>query len=705
MAANMDYQGIDIRQSMQRGARRPRTYEKARDPRRALSRLAAYLLPYKASLCLVLAAVIISSLLGLMGPYLMGRAVDLCGASIAVAAPSKSSAAPASSGPAAASSPAQTGGGAASAPSARTRSLSPLASLFGREAAAEAASGFPEKLGRLCLFMLLAYIGSGLFQVAANWIMARVSQEALKGLRRDLFTHLQTLSMRFFDTHPAGGLMSRLTNDIDAVNNAVSQNVVALIASVLNMLGILVAMFLLNHWLALATIIVIPIMYWFTRFVAKYTKKGFRGLQSELGGLNAVAEEAISGGRVIKAFRRGDSTLRTFNEKNESVYRAGLYANSYAMLLMPLTGVLGNFFVIVLAGLGSWLALRNIVTVGVIAAFINYGQNFTQPLRQLSNLYNSIQAALAGAERVFETIDEPPEVETAPLAAAAAPAVPPYAAAVPQQNAAAAAPAGAAPHSVQSAACAAVQTAIRGDVRFDRVCFSYTPEKPTIVDFSLDVKAGQTIALVGPTGAGKTTIINLLTRFYEIDSGSICIDGRDIRDFRKDELRRQLGLVLQETFLFSDTVIENIRYGRLGASDSDCIEAARMAEADRFIRQLPQGYETRLSERAGNVSQGQRQLLSIARAILADPAILILDEATSSVDTRTELRIQNALLHLMKGRTSFVIAHRLSTIRDADLVVVINEGRIVESGTHEGLLARRGFYYRLYMSQFKGHSI
>ncbi len=334
---------------------------------------------------------------------------------------------------------------------------------------------------------------------------------------------------------------------------------------------------------------------------------------------------------------------------------------------MPLTNVLGNFFVIVLAGLGGWLALQGLVSVGMIATFINYGQNFVQPLRQLGNMYNSVQAALAGAERVFEIIDIPPEVQDA-----------------------------AEPRPLEK---------IDGDVRFEGVKFAYQPEVLVIKNMSLEAKAGQIIALVGPTGAGKTTIINLLTRFYEIQGGKITIDGKDIREVRKDDLRRKLGLVLQDTFLFSDTVMENIRYGRLDATDEECIQAATMADADHFIRQLPQGYQTNLSERAGNLSQGQRQLLAIARAILANPAILILDEATSSVDTRTEARIQKSLLRLMEGRTSFVIAHRLSTIRDADNVIVINDGEIVEQGSHQQLLDKRGFYHHLYVSQFKGQQI
>jgi ATP-binding cassette subfamily B protein len=473
--------------------------------------------------------------------------------------------------------------------------------------------------------------------------------------------------MSFFDTHPAGGLMSRLTNDIDAINQAVSQNITSLISSALSMGGIVIAMFILNPWLALGSLLVLPIMLWFTQFVAKYTRKGFRDLQKSLGGLNSIAEEAISGQKVIKAFRRNETVIAAFREQNEAVYRAGVYANSYALLLMPLTSVLGNFFVIVLAGLGGWLALQGLVSVGMIATFINYGQNFISPLRQIANLFNSIQAALAGAERVFEIIDSPPEIQDLPDA-------------FPLES-------------------------IRGDVRLQNVNFGYVSGTPVIKNMTLEAKAGQTIALVGPTGAGKTTIINLLNSFYEIQGGSISIDGHDIRTVCKADLRRHLGMVLQDSFLFADTVMENIRYGRLEATDEECICAAEMADADHFIRQLPQGYQTNLSERANNLSQGQRQLLAIARAILADPAILILDEATSSVDTRTEARIQQSLLRLMKGRTSFVIAHRLSTIRDAEKVVVINNGEVVEQGTHQELLEKKGFYHHLYLSQFKGNAI
>jgi ATP-binding cassette, subfamily B, multidrug efflux pump len=599
----------DFRASMQRrGPGQPGKIEKAQDPRRALARLLPYLKPHRLALELVLVFVLIYTILGLFGPYLIGVAIDQF--------------------------------------------------IGGKN---------PSGLMRIALWMLAVYALNNVFQAVSGWMMARISQFALKQLRRDLFQHLQTLSLSFFDTNPAGGLMSRLTNDIDAINQAVSQNVTALLASVLTLVGILIAMFVLNPWLALATLLVVPIMVWFTEFVAKYTRKGFRQLQKALGELNGVAEESISGQKVVKAFRRNDSVIEAFRKQNQAVFQAGIYANTYALLLMPLTNVLGNFFVIVLAGLGGWLALQGLVSVGMIATFINYGQNFIQPLRQLANMYNSIQAALAGAERVFEIIDTPPEVPDAPNA-------------VPLDS-------------------------IRGQVSFENVQFGYRPDLPIIKNMTLEAKAGQTIALVGPTGAGKTTIINLLTRFYEIQGGRICIDGNDIRSVRKADLRRKLGLVLQETFLFADTVMENIRYGRLEASDEEVIHAAELADADHFIRQLPEGYQTLLSERASNLSQGQRQLLAIARAILADPAILILDEATSSVDTRTEARIQNALLRLMQGRTSFVIAHRLSTIRDADNVVVIDHGEIVEQGSHQQLLDKRGFYHHLYVSQFKGQAI
>jgi ATP-binding cassette subfamily B protein len=586
----------------------PGRIEKAQNPLQAMTRLLLYLKPFTFSLIGVMILVVGYTLLGLLGPYLMGVAID-------------------------------------------------------RFIATHDAPG----LARLAALMLATYLLNNLLNAISAWTMAAISQRALKQLRRDLFGHLQKLPLSFFDHNPPGELMSRLTNDIDAINQAVSQNVVSLFASVLSLVGILIAMFTLNHWLSLTTLLVVPIMLWFTNFIAQYTRRGFRDLQKHLGSMNAVMEEAISGAKVISAFRRKDTVTESFRQHNQEVYKAAVYANTYAFMLMPLTNVLGNFFVIVLAGLGGWLALQGLASVGTIATFIGYAQQYINPLRQLANVYNAIQAALAGSERVFGILDTPIEIYDAPH----------------QQPLA----------------------DVHGDVRFENVQFSYVAGTPVIKNMNIQAKAGQTIALVGPTGAGKTTLINLLSHFYEVDSGSIQIDGRDLCEIRKSDLRRQLGIVLQDTFLFSDTVLENIRYGRLDASDEECIHAAEMADADHFIRQLPQGYQTPLSERASNLSQGQRQMLAIARAILADPAILILDEATSSVDTRTEARIQKALLRLMEGRTSFVIAHRLSTIRDADNVLVIKDGEIIEQGNHQQLLDQRGFYHQLYLSQFKGQAI
>ena len=582
--------------------------EKPKDGRATLRRLAEYFRPFRFTLLIVGACVVLYTFLGLMNPYLLGVALD-------------------------------------------------------RFVSNHDAAG----LGRIALLMLAAAVGGNAIQVLANGLMAGISQRALKDLRRDLFAHLQASPLAFFDARAPGELMSRLTNDIDAINQAVAQNVTSLLASVLSMGGILVAMFVLDRWLALASVLVVPIMFWFTRFVAVYTRRGFKDLQKALGELNGVMEESISGQKVVKLFRRGEAVTAAFRARNAEVYRAGVYANTYALLLMPLTSVLGNLFIIVLAGLGGFLALAGLVSVGVIASFISYAQSFINPLRQLSNLYNTIQAALAGAERVFQILDGPRETADEPTAMPL--------------------------------------TAVRGDVRFQHVTFSYVKGSPVIHDMTFEARPGQVVALVGPTGAGKTTIINLLTRFYEIDSGAITIDGVDIRALRKDDLRRRLGLVLQDTYLFASTVRENIRYGRLDAGDEDVRQAALLADADHFIRQLPQGYDTVLSERGGNLSQGQRQLLAIARTLLADPAILILDEATSSIDTRTEAHIQQSLLRLMKGRTSFVIAHRLSTIHDASQVLVIADGRIIERGTHDALVAQQGFYQRLYVSQYKGEAI
>jgi ATP-binding cassette subfamily B multidrug efflux pump len=590
------------------GRHRGTRIEKARDVRGTMQRLIATLRPHRWAFAGVFVLVVAGTLLELMSPYLLGVVIDQFIA---------------------------------------TRDLAGLR--------------------RVALLMLGTYAGAWLASVCQSVIMARVSQRAMRTLRRDLFEHLQTLSLRFFDQHPHGELMSRLTNDMDAISRVLAQNVTDLFSGMLTLVGVLVMMFAINFWLALGSMIVFPFMMWLVGFVGKRTRKHFREYQLRIGQLNGKLEEMFSGQRVITAFGREASVLADFDAANEIVRQVGVQAQTYAMLIPPLMGILSSANIAILAGLGGWMTLQGLATVGTIAAFYTYSRRFAAPLRQLGNLYNQVQSAIAGAERVFEIVDTQPELTDAP---------------------------GAAP-----------LDDVGGEVVFDGVDFSYVPGVPVIKDMSFAAEPGQTIALVGPTGAGKTTMVNLLTRFYDIDAGAIRIDGRDIRDVQKGSLRRQLGIVLQDTFLFSESVMENIRYGRLDATDEEVVAAARLANADHFIRRLPQGYDTELSERGSNLSQGQRQLLAIARAVLADPSILILDEATSSVDTRTEIHIQEALLRLMEGRTSFVIAHRLSTVRDADEILVINDGEIIERGTHDELLAQRGFYHDLYMSQFKGQAV
>jgi ATP-binding cassette, subfamily B, multidrug efflux pump len=598
-------------QSPQRRAghgRGPARIERADDIGGTLRRLLGYLGPYKVGLIVVVALVIVSSVLSLAGPVLMGRAID----------------------------------------------------------GYIATKDLPGLL-RISLAMLAVYLGAAGTSAVTGIILARISQRAMQVLRRDLFQHLQTLSLRFFDRQPHGELMSRLTNDIDAINRVISSQVTQLISGLLTLVGILVMMFVLNVWMALASMIVLPLMTLFVGVVGKRTRGGFRALQEQLGTLNGQLEEVYSGQRVIIAFGQQGSTFDRFQRANEAVRETGIRAMSYASLVPPLMGIFSNANIAVLVGIGGWMALEGLATVGTIATFISYSRRFAAPLRQLGDLYNQVQSAIAGAERVFQILDEHPEIEDAPGALAL--------------------------------------DTLEGHVVFDKAEFGYVPGVQVLHGVSLEALPGQTIALVGPTGAGKTTVVNLLTRFYDTDAGAILIDGHDIRDVRKADLRRQLGIVLQDNFLFADSVMENIRYGRLDATDDEVIAAAKLANAHQFVHRLPDGYDTVLTERGSNLSQGQRQLLAIARAILADPAILVLDEATSSVDTRTELHIQEALLTLMEGRTSFVIAHRLSTIREADQVLVIDEGRIIEQGTHPELLAQKGFYHNLYMSQFRKQSV
>jgi len=580
-------------------------FEKPKDPRGALRRLLGSLRPYRGAILAVGALSVLGTAVALLGPYLMGRAID---------------------------------------------------ALVGR-------AGLPTLL-RYVLWMLAAYLIAWGANTGQGVLIATTAQRAMRGLRADLFAHLQTLDLRFFDKRASGDLMSRLTNDMDAISRVLSQNVTQLFSGLLMLIGILIVMFVLSPWLALASMLVLPLMVGLVGLVGKRTRRAFREYQRDLGALNGTLEETYSGQRVVIAFGQEGRVLEQFEAQNEAVRRRGTHAMAYALLVMPMMGILSNANVAVVAGLGGWLTVKGIVTVGMIATFISYSRQFAEPLRQLGDLYNQVQSALAGAERIFETVDTEPEID--------------------------------------DRAGAIELDQVAGAVEFDDVTFGYAPERPVLRGITLRARPGERIAIVGPTGAGKTTLVNLLSRFYEVDRGAIRIDGRDIRDVTRASLRRRLGAVLQGTFLFAESVAENIRYGRLDATDEEVVAAARLANADRFIVRLPRGYDTILSERGANLSEGQRQLIAIARAILADPRILILDEATSSVDTRTEVQIQEGLHQLMRGRTSFVIAHRLSTIRNADRIVVIGEGRIVEQGDHRALLAAGGAYYRQYMSQFRG---
>ena len=477
----------------------------------------------------------------------------------------------------------------------------------------------------------------------------------MRQLREELFAKLQTLPLVYFDARPHGELMSRLTNDVEVINNTLNQSITQFFSSTITVLGSLGMMIWLSPLLTGLSLVSIPLGIFLTAKIAAHTRKYFGAQQTQLGQLNGYIEETITGQRIVKAFSRERRAQEEFDQLNNNLRDVGIRAQIFSGLIPPLMLVVNNLSFALVAGSGGWLAIKGSLSVGVIASFLNYSRQFARPINELANQFNLIQSGLAGAERVFEIMDEEPEAKDG----------------------------------------AHRPDTILGEVEFRDVSFGYRAGEPVLKKINLQARPGQRIALVGPTGAGKTTIINLLTRFYEVDTGSILLDGQEIKTMSKDRLRESLGVVLQDAYLFSDTVRENIRYGRLAASDEQVEEAAKMANAHGFIQRLPQGYDTILSEEGGNLSQGQRQLLTIARAILADPAILILDEATSSVDTRTEMHLQEAMEKLMQGRTSFIIAHRLSTIRDADEILVINHGEIIERGTHDELLEARGFYHNL----------
>lgn len=519
----------------------------------------------------------------------------------------------------------------------------------------------------LVFILMAAYFLDAAMNFLQGWLMAGVSQRIVKGLRDALFKKLQKLPIAFFDQRTHGELMSRLANDVDNVSNSISQSITQLMSGIIVIAGSLIMMLVLSPILTLASLVTVPLVFLLTRTIAKRTSVLFKAQQVQLGKLNGQIEETISGIEVVKAFNHEEKVIAEFEGVNEKLREVGLKAQIWSGFLMPIINVINNLGFAIVAVVGGILAVKGMMTVGAIASFITYSRQFVRPLNDLAQIFNILQSGVAGAERVFEVIDEPEETADQP---GAVPLAKP-----------------------------------KGHVVFENVSFGYREDVPILKNVSFEAEIGSSTALVGPTGAGKTTIVNLLTRFYDVTGGRILLDGRDIREYTRDSLRSSFGFVLQDTYLFSGTIKDNIKYGKPKATDEEVISAARMANADTFINRLPHGYDTKLSENGGNLSQGQRQLLAIARVILAKPAVLILDEATSSIDTRTERHIQAALLHLMEGRTSFIIAHRLNTIRDADTIMVIDNGQIIEQGNHDTLMEQQGRYYQMFDNQFKNVEI
>lgn len=582
---------------------------KARDTKGTIARIWRYLRKYQGMLWLVFLLALTGSAVSLIGPYMIGEAVD-----------------------------AMRGG---------------------------AGNVDFDEIVRIGAILITVY----LFGALASWLtiyyMSDVAQKTVKDIRRDLFAKVQSLPISYFDKRPHGELMSRLVNDVDNVNNTLSQGVTQAFSSVVTVFGSLAMMLWLSPLLTILSLAAIPLSILFTSAIAKRTRRFFSRQARDLGELNGFIEENISGQKVVKAYGREKGLEEDFSVISERLRKSGLMAQIYSGMVPRIMIVVNNLSYALVSVAGGMLVIRSTVTVGLVASFLSYSRQFARPINEIANQFNQLQSAVAGAERVFEVLDEKDEDAEGEVGLD------------PGQ--------------------------IKGEVKFRDVDFSYEKGVPVLKDIDIRADEGRTVAIVGPTGAGKTTIVNLLMRFYDVEGGSIEVDDRDIRTLDRDALRSSIGIVLQDTYLFSETVRENIRYGRLDATDAEVEMAARTANADTFIRRLPDGYDTLLGEDGGNLSQGQRQLIAIARAILADPSILILDEATSSVDTRTEVHIQRAMLDLMKGRTSFVIAHRLSTIKGADEILVIRDGRIVERGTHAQLMEAKGFYHGLYSGQFRRH--
>ena len=531
-----------------------------------------------------------------------------------------------------------------------------------------------DALGSILLLLIGFYLISSICSFIQGWLMTGVSQKVSYRLRKELIAKINRLPMNYFDRNTHGEALSRVTNDVDTLAQNLNQSITQLVTSLTTIIGVLIMMLSISPLMTLVALLILPISLILVLIVVKISQKYFKSQQEYLGHINGQVEEVYGGHNIIKAFNREERVIKDFDEANDVLYKSAWKSQFFSGIMMPVMTFVGNLGYVGVAVLGGILAANGTIMVGDILSFIQYVKNFTQPITQLAQVSSMLQSTAAAAERVFEFLSENEEVQTAKQ------------------------------HAMLTDTSGNIRNVttldITGDVTFEHVRFGYNPEKIIINDFNAEVKQGQKIAIVGPTGAGKTTIVKLLMRFYELNSGRILVDGYDIADFDRSELRELFGMVLQDTWLFKGSIMENIRYGKLDATDEEVIAAARAAHVDHFIRTLPGGYDMELNEEASNVSQGQKQLLTIARAILANNKILILDEATSSVDTRTEIQIQKAMDNLMKGRTSFIIAHRLSTIKDANLILVLKDGDIIEQGNHEELLVKNGFYAELYNSQF-----
>ncbi|MDH6351392.1 ABC transporter ATP-binding protein [Brevibacillus sp. 1238] len=593
--------------------------QKAKDFKGTLRRLLGYLKPYRFQLFIVFLTAALSTIFGILSPKLLGNATTTI-----------------------------------------------FEGFMGKVKGVPGATFDFSAIWQIIVTLIGLYLFSSLFAYIQQYVMASVAQKTVYALRKEVNEKLARLPLKYFDERTYGEIMSRVVNDVDTISGTLQQSLTQTITSIITLVGVVVMMLTISPLMTVILMLTLPLSVVVIKLVASRSMPHFKGQQQALGELNGHVEEMYTGHKIVKAFGREKSAIEKFDAINEKLYQSGWKAQFLAGIMMPLMMFVGNIGFVLVCVVGGVLVTRGSITIGDVQAFIQYAQQFSQPITQTANIANIIQSTLVAAERVFEVLDA--EEESA------------------------------------DERSEAVAVRSQGHVQFEHVSFGYKEAEPLITDMNIDVQPGMTVAIVGPTGAGKTTLVNLLMRFYELDGGRITIDGHDIRDLPRGELRSQFGMVLQDTWLFNGTIKENIAYGRAGASDAEIIEAAKAAHADHFVRTLPEGYETMLNEEASNISQGQKQLLTIARAFLADPAILILDEATSSVDTRTELLIQKAMAGLMEGRTSFVIAHRLSTIRDADMILVMNKGTVIEQGNHAELLAQGGFYADLYNSQFSQDS-